>query len=103
MGYIAMLGQQPIKQKTDTHLLLHVGPYGWYTVWNTTSTTSYTAPKRLELVLFNVPRQKWVYWTSCWPAGRHNVAASHWHCTDLASCSKKRRASRAVSSMGLCC
>lgn len=48
---------------------LAAGSYGWYSVFNTTSSTTYTAPKRLELILFNVPREKWVYWTSCWPAG----------------------------------
>lgn len=50
-------------------LILCAGQYGWYAVWNSSSPTAYTAPKRLELILFNVPRQKWVYWTSCWPAG----------------------------------
>ena len=46
------------------------GAFGWYTVFNTTSTSSFTAPKRLELALLQVPRNKWVYWASCWPAGK---------------------------------
>jgi hypothetical protein len=37
-------------------------------VWNLTS-SDFHAPKRLELVLFNVPRNKAVLWASCWPPG----------------------------------
>ena len=51
------------------HTCLPAGPYGWYTVWNTTSPNNYTAPKRIELIVMNVPREKWVYWSSCWPPG----------------------------------
>ncbi|KAF6266444.1 hypothetical protein COO60DRAFT_1669869 [Scenedesmus sp. NREL 46B-D3] len=41
---------------------------GWYAVWNVTG-SGFHAPKRLELILFNVPRNKAVLWSSCWPAG----------------------------------
>lgn len=44
------------------------GKYGWYAVWNTTQ-SAFHAPKRLELILFNVPVGKAVLWASCWPAG----------------------------------
>jgi hypothetical protein len=50
------------------HATSPAGKYGWYTVWNMTA-SSFHAPKRLELILFNVPRNKGVLWTSCWPAG----------------------------------
>lgn len=72
IGYVSQFGninKQIVMTKTEG-ITGMTGPYGWYTVWNTTSATSYTAPKRLELILFNVPREKWVYWTSCWPSGR---------------------------------
>lgn len=42
---------------------------GWYVVYNMTE-DGYHAPKRLELVIFNVPRTKHVPMVSCWPAGR---------------------------------
>ncbi len=45
------------------------GGWGWYTVWNITNNGRFHAPKRLELIILNVPRNKWVYWASCWPAG----------------------------------
>jgi len=51
-------------------LLQTPGPSGWYAVWNTTDSLSYTAPKRLELIVFNIPRTKAVLWASCWPNGR---------------------------------
>jgi hypothetical protein len=33
------------------------------------TSSGFHAPKRLELIPFNVPRNKAVYWASCWPAG----------------------------------
>ena len=68
VSYKAHAVHGSIMTLTSHPLLVLAGPYGWYAVWNT-SATGYVAPKRLELILFNVPRQKWVYWTSCWPAG----------------------------------
>jgi hypothetical protein len=44
------------------------GRTGWYTVFNTTQLGP-AAPKRLELVVFGVPRGKAVLWASCWPQG----------------------------------
>jgi hypothetical protein len=48
--------------------LAATGSYGMYTVFNQ-STTANHAPKRLELIIFNIPRGKHIYWTSCWPTG----------------------------------
>jgi hypothetical protein len=47
---------------------LATGNYGMYTVFNQSATVNH-APKRLELIIFNIPRGKHIYWTSCWPSG----------------------------------
>lgn len=74
IGYVSQYGdvtKSVIMTKTEGTTGM-TGKYGWYAVWNATS-SGFHAPKRLELVVFNVPRSKWVYWSSCWPAGEKAV------------------------------
>lgn len=77
IGYVSQFGDVtrfvPMSRTEGTTGM--TGRFGWYTVWNT-SASGFVAPKRVELILFNVPRSKHVLWASCWPAGARATAAS---------------------------
>jgi hypothetical protein len=79
IGFVSQFGNAslhlPITRNEGT--TGKAGRSGWYVAFNQTRTDnnspSWVAPKRLELLITNVPRASYVAFTSCWPRGAGDV------------------------------